>query len=248
MPPWIRLPTRAAALPELLRRRIVILDGAMGTMIQHKPPDTTTAASLARDHPKDLKGNNDLLSVSRPDVIGAIHDAYLTAGADIIVETNTFGASAVAQDDYGLAPLAREMNGRRELARAACRQVPARPATPGSWPARSAHATEPPASAPTSTTRRPRRQLRPAARRLPPSRPKACTTAAATCSWSRPSSTRAQRQSRHLRSTVHGRARRVIPVIVCRARSRRHSGPHPVGADGRPSGWRAPCRGHRHRP
>ncbi|MCR8526521.1 homocysteine S-methyltransferase family protein, partial [Escherichia coli] len=65
-------------------------------------------AELA-DHPKDLKGNNDLLVLTRPDVIGEIHDQYLAAGADLI-ETNTFGATTIAQEDYGLAHLAREMN------------------------------------------------------------------------------------------------------------------------------------------
>ena len=102
--------TRAAALPRLLQSRIVIIDGAMGTMIQrHALTEADFRGSRFADHGKDLKGNNDLLVLTRPDLIGKIHEGYLAAGADII-ETNTFGATAIAQEDYGLASLAREMN------------------------------------------------------------------------------------------------------------------------------------------
>ena len=113
--------TRAAALPEILSRRIVVLDGAMGTMIQrYKLVEADYRGERFKDHPKDLKGNNELLQFTRPDVISQIHEQYLAAGADIL-ETNTFGATSVAQDDYGLAPLAREMNvAAARLARAAC--------------------------------------------------------------------------------------------------------------------------------
>ncbi len=99
--------TRAAALPEILSRRIAILDGAMGTMIQrYKLGEADYRGERFKDHPKDLKGNNELLQFTRPDVIREIHEKYLSAGADI-VETNTFGATSVAQEDHGLAPLAR---------------------------------------------------------------------------------------------------------------------------------------------
>ena len=113
--------TRAAALPEILSRRIVVLDGAMGTMIQRsKLGEADYRGERFKDHPKDLKGNNELLQFTRPDVISQIHEQYLAAGADIL-ETITFGATSVAQDDYGLAPLAREMNvAAARLARAAC--------------------------------------------------------------------------------------------------------------------------------
>ena len=106
-----RLPyTRAAGLPALLEQRIVIIDGAMGTMIQrHRLDEAEFRGERFKDHPLDLKGNNDLLVLTRPDVIREIHDAYLAAGADII-ETNTFGATRVAQEDYGLGDVAREMN------------------------------------------------------------------------------------------------------------------------------------------
>lgn len=113
--------TRAAALPDLLTQRILILDGAMGTMIQrYKLDEAAYRGERFADHPKDLRGNNDLLQLTRPDVIAEIHDRYLAAGADII-ETNTFGATRIAQEDYGLGVIARELNvaGAR-LARAAC--------------------------------------------------------------------------------------------------------------------------------
>lgn len=116
--------TRAADLPGLLAERIVILDGAMGTMIQrHKLDEAAYRGERFKDHPKDLRGNGDLLQLTRPDVIAEIHDRYLAAGADII-ETNTFGATSIAQEDYGLAEFAREMNvvGAR-LARAACERA-----------------------------------------------------------------------------------------------------------------------------
>ena len=109
--------TRGSALPEILRHRIAVIDGAMGTQIQRF--GLTEADFRGRrfaDHPRDLKGNNDLLSITRPDVVRAIHAAYLAAGADI-VETNTFGATSIAQEDYGLAQVAREIN--REAARIA---------------------------------------------------------------------------------------------------------------------------------
>ena len=102
--------TRGAALVALLRQRIVIIDGAMGTMIQrHKLGEADFRGARFAGHPQDLKGNNDLLVLTRPDVILGIHAQYLAAGADVI-ETNTFGATRIAQADYGLAPLAREMN------------------------------------------------------------------------------------------------------------------------------------------
>ena len=113
--------TRAAALPDILKNRIAILDGAMGTMIQrYKLTEADYRGERFKDHPKDLKGNNELLQFTRPDVITEIHEQYLAAGADLI-ETNTFGATSVAQEDYALAHVAREMNVAGAcLARAAC--------------------------------------------------------------------------------------------------------------------------------
>jgi len=113
--------TRGARLPQILTERIVILDGAMGTMIQrYKLAESDFRGERFKAHPKDLKGNNDLLQLTRPDVIREIHEQYLAAGADI-VETNTFGATSVAQDDYGLGAFARELNvAAARLAREAC--------------------------------------------------------------------------------------------------------------------------------
>ena len=88
-------------LTALLDRRILLLDGAMGTMIQrYKLTDADFRGERFKDHPQDLKGNSDLLVLTRPDVIGAIHREYLAAGADII-ETNTFTSTAIGQADYG---------------------------------------------------------------------------------------------------------------------------------------------------
>jgi 5-methyltetrahydrofolate--homocysteine methyltransferase len=113
--------TRAADLPALMQHRILVLDGAMGTMIQrYKLSEADFRGSRFADHVKDLKGNNDLLQLTRPDVITEIHEQYLAAGADII-ETNTFGATSIAQEDYGLAEIAYELNVEAaRLARAAC--------------------------------------------------------------------------------------------------------------------------------
>ncbi|HQZ57618.1 MAG TPA: homocysteine S-methyltransferase family protein, partial [Ottowia sp.] len=102
--------TRARELPALLRQRLVILDGAMGTMIQQlKLTEAQFRGERFADFGRDVKGNNELLSLTRPDVIQAVHEKYLAAGADI-VETNTFGATSIAQADYGMQGLAREMN------------------------------------------------------------------------------------------------------------------------------------------
>ena len=113
--------TRAAALPDILRQRLVILDGAMGTMIQRfKLTEEQYRGERFKDFPRDVKGNNELLSLTRPDVIRDIHERYLAAGADLI-ETNTFGATSIAQDDYAMGELAYEMNlESARLARAAC--------------------------------------------------------------------------------------------------------------------------------
>jgi 5-methyltetrahydrofolate--homocysteine methyltransferase len=97
-------------LDRLLDTRILVLDGAMGTMIQrHALTEADFRGDRFAGHPGDLEGNNDLLGLTRPDVIAGIHRAYLDAGADVI-ETNTFNANAISQADYGLEALAYEMN------------------------------------------------------------------------------------------------------------------------------------------
>ena len=118
--PWLN-PARVDALLAALAQRILVIDGAMGTMVQgYRFEEADYRGERFADHPHDLKGNNDLLTLTRPDVIGAIHAAYLDAGADF-VETNTFNATSVSQADYHLEPLVRELNeeGAR-LARQCC--------------------------------------------------------------------------------------------------------------------------------
>ena len=119
-----------ARLRELLARRILILDGAMGTMIQRYALDEAAfRGDRLVDHTVDVKGNNDLLVLTRPQVVREIHEAYLEAGADL-VETNTFGATSIAQDDYKLGGLAYEMNvAAAKIAREACAKfsTPQRP-------------------------------------------------------------------------------------------------------------------------
>ncbi|WP_339905008.1 methionine synthase [Pseudomonas guineae] len=101
---------RLQALQKALSERILILDGGMGTMIQsYKLEEEDYRGARFADWPSDVKGNNDLLILSRPDVIGAIEKAYLDAGADIL-ETNTFNATQVSQADYGMQSLAYELN------------------------------------------------------------------------------------------------------------------------------------------
>ncbi len=113
--------TRGADFVRLLTERIVVLDGAMGTMIQrHKLSEADFRGERFAVHGRDVKGDNELLSLVRPDIIRDIHEAYLEAGADVI-ETNTFGATRIAQADYGLEDLAYEMNvASARLAREAC--------------------------------------------------------------------------------------------------------------------------------
>ena len=103
-------PDRTAELLDLLRRRILILDGAMGTMIQRYQLDEAAyRGERFANHPRDLKGANDLLCLTRPEVIEEIHRQYLEAGADII-ETNTFNAQAISMSDYGLESVCYEIN------------------------------------------------------------------------------------------------------------------------------------------
>ncbi|MBK1719296.1 methionine synthase [Thiocystis violacea] len=100
----------ASRLRERLERSILILDGAMGTMIQrHRLTEADYRGERFADWPSDLKGNNDLLTLTRPEVIGGIHRQYLEAGADII-ETNSFNATRVSMADYGMEALAHEIN------------------------------------------------------------------------------------------------------------------------------------------
>lgn len=97
-------------IKDILKDRILVLDGAMGTMIQrYKLEESDFRGERFKNHPHPLKGNNDLLSITRPDIIKEIHKQYLEAGSDII-ETNTFSSTTIAQADYGLESLAYELN------------------------------------------------------------------------------------------------------------------------------------------
>ena len=114
-------PDATAALTAALTERVLVLDGAMGTMIQaHGLSEADYRGERFADHPSDQQGNNDLLSLSRPEVIGQIHRAYLEAGADL-VEANTFNAQRISLADYGMQDLAYELNvAAASLARAEC--------------------------------------------------------------------------------------------------------------------------------
>ena len=129
-------PERVALLEMALAQRILVIDGAMGTMIQQHTleeadfrghrfmhgvdDDTHDPSHAGHGCGSDLKGNNDLLTLTRPEIIGAIHAAYLDAGADLI-ETNTFNSTSISQSDYGLQHLALELNREgAKLARDAC--------------------------------------------------------------------------------------------------------------------------------
>src|SRR5258708_26221429 len=95
---------------DALAQRILILDGAMGTMVQRfRLHEEDYRGDRFRDHPISLKNNNDVLNLTQPQIIGQIHREYLTAGADII-ETNTFNATAISQEDFGLQKLVAELN------------------------------------------------------------------------------------------------------------------------------------------
>ncbi len=101
---------RLKALEQAARERILVIDGAFGTMIQgYNLDEAAYRGERFKDWPRDVKGNNDLINITQPHIVEAIHDAYLEAGADI-VETNTFSSTTIAQADYGMEALARELN------------------------------------------------------------------------------------------------------------------------------------------
>ena len=103
-------PDATEALTTTLRERIMVIDGAMGTAIQRdRPSEEGYRGERFADWPSDLQGNNDLLTLTQPDIIAGIHREYLEAGADIL-ETNTFNANAVSLADYGMEELAHELN------------------------------------------------------------------------------------------------------------------------------------------
>ena len=103
-------PDATEALTAALEERILVIDGAMGTAIQRdRPSEEGYRGERFKDWPSDLQGNNDLLTLTQPEIIAGIHREYLEAGADII-ETNTFNATAISLSDYGMEELAYELN------------------------------------------------------------------------------------------------------------------------------------------
>jgi 5-methyltetrahydrofolate--homocysteine methyltransferase len=125
-------PARLEALEDALKQRILVLDGAMGTMVQgYGLTEGEFRGERFKDHPKDLRGNNDLLTLTRPQVIREIHSQYLDAGADIL-ETNTFNSTSISQADYKLEPIVAELNLAaaklaREVADSYSARTPAKP-------------------------------------------------------------------------------------------------------------------------
>ena len=119
-------------LDRLLAQRILVIDGAMGTMLQAVPlGEADFRGERFRDHPRDLKGDNEILVLTRPNVVEDVHRAYLEAGADII-ETNTFGSTRIAQADYGTEACVYEQNKRAaelalQLANEYSARTPAKP-------------------------------------------------------------------------------------------------------------------------
>ena len=106
-------------IEQLLRERIVILDGPKGTMIQALKLDESAYRGHFKDHPADLKGNNDLLNLTQPEIVKTIHGQYLDAGADII-QTNTFNSNSISMSDYKMESLVYDLNlAGAKLARAA---------------------------------------------------------------------------------------------------------------------------------
>src|SRR5438093_12590216 len=118
-------------IEQLLRNRIVILDGPMGTMIQSFKLDEASFRGHFKDHPAELKGNNDLLNITQPEIIRNIHRQYLDAGADIL-ETNTFNSNAISMSDYKMESLVYDLNlaGARLARQAADEFMAANPSRP----------------------------------------------------------------------------------------------------------------------
>ena len=149
--------SRLALLPRLLRERILVLDGAMGTLLQrYRFTEADWRGARFADHPTDVRGNSDLLCLTQPEAVRAAHRAYFEAGADI-VSTNSFTSTRIAQADYGLSHLARELNeSAARLAREAADAVEARDGRPALRRGLAGpHQPDRARSARTSTTRRP---------------------------------------------------------------------------------------------
>ena len=134
--PSLVRPDATGALTALLTQRVLVIDGAMGTMIQgHGLDESGYRGERFADWDSDVRGNNDLLSLTQPDIIRSIHREYLESGADLVA-TNTFNAQRISQADYGMEDLVYELNYESaRLAREAADEVTADdPTVPASWP------------------------------------------------------------------------------------------------------------------
>ncbi len=190
--PAAERPDATEQLTTLLSERILVIDGAMGTMIQgHGLDEAGYRGDRFADWESEVRGNSDLLSLSQPDIIRSIHREYLESGADIVA-TNTFSAQRISQADYGMEDLAYEMNREsarlaREAADAVTETDPDRPrfVAGGLGPTNRTASISPDVNDPgfrnTSSSCWSRRT---------PSRPPAWSTGEPICCWSRPSSTR----------------------------------------------------------
>jgi 5-methyltetrahydrofolate--homocysteine methyltransferase len=206
-PPTTRPPlTRAARLARLeplLARRILVLDGAMGTMIQsYQLGEPDYRGTRFRDWPRELKGNNDLLSLTQPAIIQAIHTAYLEAGADIL-ETNSFNSTAISLGDYGMEALVYELNrASAELARQVADQFEARHSESPRYvagvlgPTNRTASLSPDVNDPGFRTSWSPPTVMPCA---------GCSMVEPTCCWSRPSSTRSTPRPRSSPSRIVSR-------------------------------------------
>ncbi|GAB3927248.1 hypothetical protein GCM10027613_42680 [Microlunatus endophyticus] len=195
-------PDATAELTAALQQRILVLDGAMGTMVQrHKFSEADYRGERFADWHRDVQGNNDLLVLTQPDVIRDIHTAYLEAGADI-VETDTFNAQRVSLADYGMEELAYELNvAAARLAREACDAMTARiPDRPRYVAGALGPLNRTASISPTSTTLAPATSI--SIRSSPPtwSRSAVCSTVARTSCRSKRSSTPSMPRPRSSRS------------------------------------------------
>ena len=200
-------PDATEPLTAALRDRILVIDGAMGTAIQRdRPSEAGYRGERFADWPSDLQGNNDLLTLTQPEIIAGIHREYLEAGADII-ETNTFNATSISLADYGMEELAYELNlEAARLARGVADEVShPRPAAVRRRRARADHA-DGVHLARRQRPRRPQHLASTSSSRRTPSRPADCSTAGRTCSSSRRSSTPSTPRPRSSRSRRSSRS------------------------------------------
>ena len=188
----INLSTTETTLRSLAAERILLLDGGMGTMLQQRRFDEAAFRNTRfKDWQRDVRGNNDLLTLTQPDAVREIHLAYFQAGADI-VSTNTFSSTVIAQADYGMESLVPELNRVCRATRARGGRTGAEARRPPALCRRRDRTDQPHriAVARRQQSGLPRGQLRRPEGTLMPNRRGPCSKAASTSCWSRPFSTR----------------------------------------------------------